>query len=642
MSIGYYRRMIHAIGKNRTVAFAAEELQRYLALATGAQHKIKTHTAHEKQDGLWVGTADAFVGVDFSVPDERMDDAIHVEVSGVNGIIAGINPRSVLLAVYRYLTALGCRWVRPGSDGEYVPKVRLDSQSVSIHETASYRHRAICIEGAVSYDHLKNIIDWAPKVAFNGYFIQFTEGYTFFDRWYSAETGDGKLGSLPLAKAQEFVRLAVEEMEKRDLLFHKVGHGWTCAPFGIESIGWEYPPPNVPDTVTPYLAEVNGVRELWKGVPLNTNLCYSNPEVRTTICTAMTDYAQTHPEVDILHFWLADGTNNHCECSECRKARPADFYVAMLNELDNMLTEAKLITKIAFLIYVDLLWPPESERIQNPDRFILMFAPITRTFSKAFAASGSSSPIPEYSRNKLAFPKNVDENIAFLRQWQECFRGDSFDFDYHFMWAHFADPGYTQIAEVLHKDLRNLSAIGLNGFVTCQTQRTFLPTGLGMAVMGKTLWDRNQDYDSLVADYYSAAFGPEGSKVHAYLTKLSEMFDPPYIRGEKPALDAVAAESFRKIPDFLRSFAHTIEQNMKIAEQAWAASWSYLKAHAAIVEPLARALEARALGDSRAVTERWNLVEQVVRSLREQIQPTFDVWLFTKTVKGFLLGTRSA
>ena len=619
------------------MAFAAEELQRYLMLATGRKPAIRTYKAYRKQAGLWIGTTESFPDVIISVTDVAMDDAIWVESVGWNGIITGVNPRSVLLAVYRYLASLGCRWVRPGFDGQYIPRIALDSKAVSLREQASYRHRAICIEGSVSYEHLGNIIDWAPKVGFNGYFIQDAEGYVLFDRWYSQEAGGGELLNLQFEQAEKYARRSVEEIKKRDLLFHKMGHGWTNFPFGI-GIGEACPPAKIPEAVVPYLAEVNGKRELWKNVPCYTQLCYSNPKVRTKICRAAADYARTHPEVDILHFWLSDGSNNHCECAECRKSRPSDFYVAMLNELDILLTEANLSTKIVFLIYVDLLWPPESERIQNQDRFILMFAPITRTYSEAFAASESSAAIPPYQRNRLTFPTSVDEYIAFLRQWQQFFRGDSFIFDYHFQWDHFKDPGYTQIARILHADVRNLAAIGLHGFVSCQTQRPFLPTGLGMTVMGRTLWNRDEDYDEMVEDYYSAAFGSEGMKAHAYLVKLSSMFDPAYIRNEKPAVDSSAAESFRKIPDFVKSFTPTIDRNTKTTETAWASSWRYLKSHAAIVTALAAAFETRARGDNKAFDERLNAVEQIVSRLRDQIHPTFDGWLFIWTVKTIFYG----
>ena len=48
----------------------------------------------------------------------EFDDAIAVDVQEARGTIAGANPRSVLLGVYRFLTEVGCRWVRPGAEGE--------------------------------------------------------------------------------------------------------------------------------------------------------------------------------------------------------------------------------------------------------------------------------------------------------------------------------------------------------------------------------------------------------------------------------------------------------------------------------------------------------------------------------------------
>ena len=85
-----------------------------------------------------------------------------------------------------------------------------------------------------------------------------------------------------------------------------------------------------------------------------------------------------------LQFWLADDAGNQCECDGCKDTIPSDFYVQILNEVDRRMTEEKLDAKIVFLIYLDLLWVPEKERIIHEDRFVLMFAPISRTYSRTY------------------------------------------------------------------------------------------------------------------------------------------------------------------------------------------------------------------------------------------------------------------
>ncbi len=173
-----------------TILFAAAELQRCLVQATGQQLDVLDHqTTNQDTPALWLGLARHFPGVVLpgaaANADARFDDAISITIEATSGIICGNNPRSVLFAVYRYPHMLGCRWVRPGADGEYIPAVDLARTHVHLSEAPSYRHRALCIEGAVSYEHVRDLIDWMPKVGLNAYFIQFREGFTFFDRWYS-------------------------------------------------------------------------------------------------------------------------------------------------------------------------------------------------------------------------------------------------------------------------------------------------------------------------------------------------------------------------------------------------------------------------------------------------------------------------
>lgn len=623
---------IYRIGDRPTVRFAADELSKYLSAMTGNTPLVESREGYDaSQVGIWLGTADAFPGIEMPpVADREFDDAVCIHVDRKGGIIAGSNPRSVLLAVYRYLHELGCRWVRPGPDGEFVPRRDPSDLLADVSEAASYRHRGICIEGAVSREHVLDIIDWAPKAGFNAYFTQFREAHTFFDRWYSNQP-DAKPFTIEDARA--ILRVVVQEIEKRDLLYHAVGHGWTCEPFGVAGLGWDQRETATPE-VAKYLALVNGKRDFWGGVPLNTNLCYSNPEVRRIIVNEIASYSQTHPEIDLLHFWLADGSNNQCECEECSKARPADFYVKMLNELDDELTARGLPTRIVFLIYVDLLWPPEVETIRNPDRFVLMFAPITRTYLKTFSPESDLPEIPPYQRNRLDFPRSVEMNVAFLKSWQAIFGGDSFDFDYHFMWHHYKDPGYLQVAEVLHGDCQQLSGIGLNGLVSCQVQRAFFPHGLGMNVMGWTLWDKARDFGKMAKDYFRAAFGPDGEKALEYMRNLSASFVPVFALDESELGREEQTQAISAARDAIDAFRPVVRQNMGADNPCHATSWKLLDCHADIWVELADALEARVYGDGQRAWEKWERVKTILQDNKNLLDPVLDTWEFVHVLGG--------
>ncbi len=628
--------LLHVLGEHQTLRFAADELARCLAAMTGRTIEVQAHAAYRAEiPGLWVGPnaslPDGIVARTPVVRDARFDDAIAIRARGASGAITGNTPRSVLLAVYRYLRALGCRWVRPGADGELLPLVDLEASAVDLVETPSYRHRCMCIEGSVSLEHVRDMVDWLPKAGMNAYFIQFREGFAFFDRWQT-ETGGAPM---TLEQARANVAQIAAEIKLRSLLFHAVGHGWTCDPFGMPGLGWEYPPPPVPDEVVPLLAEVNGQRALWGGIPLNTNLCYSNPSVRERMRDAIAGYAQDHPEVDFLHVWLADGANNSCECAGCRDTRPADFYVMLLNEVDAELARRKLDTRIVFLMYFDLLWPPVRERLNNPERFVLMFAPITRTYSRAFEpGSAGASELPPFERNKLIFPRSVDENVAFLRAWQAA-AGQAVevvDFDYHLMWDHFNDLSNMQTARVLHRDIQMLADLGMNGFISCQLQRVAFPTGVGLCVMAATLWDRDAEFDALTADYFSAAFGPYGALVGAFLGQVSKVLDPTYLRGEKTdhRSEALKLDDMRHLLKVLP----LVTKNADTSTPCRAASWRYLDVHAMVLDRLALAYLARAQGDMPKANEHWAALLADLSARLPGLQHVLDTYQMRTTLEG--------
>ena len=112
---------IFKISSSPVVDFAAEELKKYMRMMMPRCGEITIAYNPKAEDGFRLGLMQDF-GLDVSeAEDVLLDDIIHIDTMPDGGIIAGDNPRSVLLAVYKYLTLNGCRWLFPGVDGEFIP-----------------------------------------------------------------------------------------------------------------------------------------------------------------------------------------------------------------------------------------------------------------------------------------------------------------------------------------------------------------------------------------------------------------------------------------------------------------------------------------------------------------------------------------
>jgi len=620
------------IGGNITVGYAFDELVRCLKLMDDRlfiDMRIYDEVVPERTDILWIG-------IDNSV-ERSIDDEIRIDVHNGSGIITGSNERAVLIAVYRFLYELGCRWLRPGDDSEIIPKRPLtyDALNVTVSEKASYRHRAVCIEGQLCVEHVLNMIKWIPRAAMNGYFLQYQTPSGFFRRWYN-RTDNPMIPPAQTAFEDDdtiHVRRFIDaEILKRGLMYHAVGHGWTCEPIGIHGTSKDVYTGELTEEQTNSLAMVNGVRELWKGVALNTNLCYSNPDVRRKMVDSMVSYCLGHPEVDYLHFWLSDAQNNHCECENCLKHTPSDWYVQILNELDEAMTKAGVKTKIVFLLYKELLWKPQVNRIKNQDRFVLMFAPLSHKYEyslNAYDRSKGREDVAPFVLNKIIMPRKPEEYLFHLFNWQDDFNGDSFDYEYHMTWAHFRDPGYMKIARVLHSDMVHLDNIGLNGMVDCQIHRSALPTGLPGYAMARALWDKTSDFDDIAAEYFSAAFGDKGSIVHDYLCEISRLLDMTLLqRGERDTMSEYADRAKILIDSF---------RDELLAEYAdSSAQWKYLAYHAEMCMIYADLLKATALKDEDNKSLFTDKLRKYVRDIEPEIHNVFDPFFFEWMFNSFL------
>jgi len=627
-------------GRDPVIAYAASELKRCLSVMFPAREScVLLYPAYESAltDVIWLRVDPELAA---TVADPAFDDGFVIDIHDSVGCICATNPRSVLIGVYALLRSLGCAWIRPGRGGEIIPKREDTSFDLSMREFPTYRHRAVCIEGAVSATHVLDMIDWLPKLGLNGYYNQFRNPVTFYDRWYR-HLGNSNLPpeSMTPAEIEGLRDQSVDEIKRRGLLYHAAGHGWTCEPFGIPGESWDTFTGSITDEQKSLMAQVNGVRDLWKGVTLNTNLCYSNPAVRRRIADSIADYVLENRSVDCLHVWLADGSNNHCECDACRTMLPADWYVMLLNEIDAALTAANLPTRIVFLVYVDLLWAPEKMRLTNPGRFILMFAPITRSYSTALADAPlfDEAKLPPYERNRLRFPSDVGENLAWLRQWKKNFPCDSFDFDYHLMWDYLRDPGADYAARVLFSDMQNLDKVGLNGMVSCQNQRVFFPSALMMHVMTAGLWSKSISYEEAAENYFRAAFGTSWQTAQAFLTRLSEGIDPRYLRCELPIVNSQTAECLRSLIPALEGYKPVFDEIIAdpILSPAVRSSWEYLRCGCDLYARMAAFLADVADGDTIQAKVQYESLLEYVRSCEAALADVLDVFEFQYVLRRF-------
>lgn len=554
-------------------------------------------------------------------------DCFHIHIEESTGSITGNSERSVLLGVYDYLHKLGCRFLAPGKEKEFVPVISASQLYMNYQKEASLMHRGVCIEGADSLENILDFVDWLPKVGYNSFFLQFKVPYTFLARWYQHEKNPYcKPEAFTMDDAVAYMDIIEKAIKQRSLLLHKAGHGWTGEALGLPSLEWKENHITLNHDQEQMAAMIGGQRRLFGSVPTNTNLCYSNQMSVKAFTDLVVNYAGSNPQINYLHLWLADEYNNVCECDECQKTTLSDQYVALLNQVDQALTQKGLETKLVFLLYQELLWPPVRERLQNPERFVLMFAPISRTFEESYQIDTKNNEIPPYIRNQITLPVDLTENLAFLRGWQKQFQGDSFIYDYPLGRAHYGDFGYVHIARIISEDIKKLDQMGLNGYISCQELRVTFPNALPNYIMGYMLFDTSSDTDELIEEYFQAAYGADAPTVLTYLTELSILSSCDYFNGIGDRFNPHVTHNLEEMSLIAANFAHILEKHCS-ANGIWDTFfWKVLDYHRQYVLRLIKALHALSKGELQEASEGWCSFRQFICEHEPEFQECLDVY----------------
>ena len=527
---------ITPIGFHSAVAIAANELGRYLPrLSPMACRVLTASNCPSETPGTQI-----LLGTSEHLNPSRLrglpalsddDDGFLIKEYRTALYLIGSNPRSVLYAAYHLLEHFGVRFVRPGS--EIIPRrKRISWKGLHIREHASYRHRGICIEGALRLEHVLGILDWMAKKKMNTYQLQFRHAGVFWRPGYAlqaeapAEKTQPPKGSrssktltdqdcYPLDKTvvQRWQQLGftvhgaqtltdqdcyaldervIQRCRQLGFSVHRVGHGWTTATVGTVGMNWLRTKRRVPRSLQSYVALVDGKRGFFHGLPSHTELCYSNPAAREAFASEVVQYARRHSEVDVIHTWRSDGYNTNCECDACARKSPSDWYVILINEICERLDSQGLPHKIVFGAHGDSLWPPQKQQLKHR-RAILMFAPSDRCFVHPLTDARCTEDVcldqPPLNRTVL-FQRN-SSYAATVKSWRGKHRSQGLAFDYHLIFC-WIDGWGCDLGRVMAQDMKHLHKLGLDGMLACRAQRCFWPHTYTMHAMADMLWNRSR------------------------------------------------------------------------------------------------------------------------------------------------------
>lgn len=627
--------LINKITSNSTVDFAAEELKKYLRMMMPESGDVTIRYAPDAKDGFRLGLMQEF-GLDVSdAEDVELDDILYIDCDKQGGIIAGDNPRSVLLAVYEYLRQNGCRWLFPGTDGEYIPMQEI--VPVKYRFKPSCRYRGQCNEGAEFQSNMMEAIDFSPKVGLNVFMMEFFIP-PYYNSYYNHAQNEENRTPTPVTSSQilQWKRQCEAEIAKRGLQFHDIGHGFTTRPFGINkdkvASGRNVSVP-LTDEQRNFLAEIDGKRGIYSRENA-TQFCMSNRKARSIVSDYVVEYAKNHSNVDYLHVWLADGSNNHCECAECIKKTTSDWYVILLNEIDEKLTAAGLDTRIVYICYTDTTWAPLEEKIKNPKRFTMLFAPIYRSYAYSMPDGKGHTKLAPYNRNKNVYPKSLAASFDYFDQWLKNWKGANVAYEYHF-WRHqcYDLTGLMQ-AKLINDDVKLYKENQVNGIIEDGSQRSFFPHGLSFYTYARTLFDTSLSYEAIEADYFSHIYGENWEEFRDYFRKLNEALPFEYFSRDAVSADGgdhhkpEMAEKISKIREITKEGRALIEKQPDCEYYVQALALDLLRFHADFCDLISDWMCANALGNFERACELYDLARKELGKRESEFERYYDHYLY--------------
>lgn len=331
------------------VAFAAQELQRYLHTMTGATVPILPAASLRGRDTLVLGQQAAPVPVSVEV-----GDGFVIQPEATSITLAAGSPGALLRAAYALLEQFGCRWSLDAAH-EHVPRLSVPAVEIGpTRHTPTFSVRGYCSDIMTWHytqpehlsEHLKEdraLVDWMAKSGAN----------TFFFIRHPFDT-------------QLTIPELLPDFQRRGI---DVEYGGHVIPLLLPREVYRDHPEYFPQSP-------DGVRTD------NGNLCTSSAGALVTASTNAVQYVREHPEMRAVHIWGADlWQGGWCGCAGCAATSVQDQGVRVCNAVARALVDAGVARPVCYLAYHDTIEPEITVRPEP--NVTVEFAPRERCYGHA-------------------------------------------------------------------------------------------------------------------------------------------------------------------------------------------------------------------------------------------------------------------
>ncbi len=516
--------------------FAAEELQRYIEQATGAELPVRVGAP--APDELAVVVALVSRLGDLGVTARGREKALGTEglalrTAGNHLIVAGGGPRGIVYAAYDLLERLGYRWYWPGELGQVTPELaNIEITDLDRVFEPSFARRHAMGGPSDGWDDVqwgKDVVDWLVKNHQN-FWLQNPPGEENAD--FLAQRGGTytKIGS---------------------------GHNWQHI----------IPPATYFAEHPEYFAEANGKR-----IP-HGQLCLTNPEVQKLLRDyALSGAAQMaqNPDVMFVDMTQNDG-DDWCQCAACRAiddrdpSTHADIVFWALNPIAEAVAAQYPTALLHTYIYSGSANPPNW----------IKPAPNIHCEQTNYCYNYGASFLNPNSGPGTTFRANVDAWTPLCRV-----RG-IYEYFGFYNWLEALPVTYYRLSE----EVQYYKRIGVHGFYS-ETQQRWSTNHLLYYAFSRVWWDHRTDVPALIEEYCRLMYGPAAAPMHRFTMALETAGGPDrYLSGNEfdlPRLftPAVRAEC-RKALDEAKTLAagnELVTRRLAFVEFGWRYTELHLEA----------------------------------------------------------------